>query len=157
MKTISPKKLHELKNANSNITLIDVRTPVEFRSVHVGFAENLPLDEIDKDSASKVAENKDEVYLICKSGARSAKAYEKFASYGYQNIISVDGGTEAWSDSNYPVIEGKKSISIERQVRIAAGGLVVVGIALSFAVHISFIGISAFVGAGLMFAGITDT
>jgi len=56
-----------------------------------------------------------------------------------------------------PVVRGKKSIPLERQVRIAAGFLVLLGAVLGFFVHPYFIGLSAFVGAGLMFAGITDT
>ena len=56
-----------------------------------------------------------------------------------------------------PVVRGKKAISLERQVRIAAGSLVVVGALLGWSVHPAFVGLSAFVGAGLVFAGITDT
>jgi hypothetical protein len=69
----------------------------------------------------------------------------------------VEGGTDAWVAAGLPVVEGKGSISIERQVRIAAGSLVVLGIVLSLLAHPLFIGLSAFVGCGLVFAGITDT
>lgn len=63
----------------------------------------------------------------------------------------------AWEAAGLPVVRGKKAISLERQVRIAAGLLVLLGAILGFFVNPSFIGISAFVGAGLVFAGITDT
>jgi len=52
---------------------------------------------------------------------------------------------------------GKRTISLERQVRIAAGSLVLLGAVLSLLVHPYFIGLAAFVGAGLVFAGVTDT
>jgi hypothetical protein len=55
------------------------------------------------------------------------------------------------------VVRGKKAISLERQVRIAAGSLTFLGAALGAFVHPAFIGLSAFVGAGLIFAGVTDT
>ena len=56
-----------------------------------------------------------------------------------------------------PVIShGKKSISIERQVHIGAGALVLLGIILGFLVHPGFFGLSGFVGAGLIVAGVTD-
>jgi rhodanese-related sulfurtransferase len=69
----------------------------------------------------------------------------------------VTGGTVAWEQAGLPVKRGKKAISLERQVRIAAGFLTLLGAVLGFFVHPYFIGLSAFIGAGLMFAGITDT
>ena len=60
-------------------------------------------------------------------------------------------------EAGLPVVRGKKAISLERQVRIAAGSLVLLGVLLGWLVHPAFIGLSAFVGAGLVFAGVTDT
>jgi hypothetical protein len=68
----------------------------------------------------------------------------------------VEGGTLACVEAGVPVVRGRKAISLERQVRIAAGSLVLLGAGLSF-VHPAFVGIAAFVGAGLVFAGVTDT
>ena len=72
-------------------------------------------------------------------------------------MVNVDGGTNAWVEAGLPVERGKQTISLERQVRIAAGLLVLTGAALAFFVHPYLIGLSAFVGAGLVFAGVTDT
>jgi hypothetical protein len=72
-------------------------------------------------------------------------------------VVNVEGGTQAWDQAGLPVIRGEKTISLERQVRIAAGLLVVSGTALGAFVHPYFLGLAAFVGAGLVFAGITDT
>jgi rhodanese-related sulfurtransferase len=80
-----------------------------------------------------------------------------FHETGYSNVISVEGGTNAWSEAGLPVVRGKKAVSLERQVRIAAGFLVLLGIGLGVVVHPYLLGLSAFVGAGLMFSGITDT
>ena len=71
--------------------------------------------------------------------------------------MSVDGGTKAWAEAGLPVVRGQKAISLERQVRIVAGSLVLIGIVLGFLVHQSLFGLAAFAGAGLLFAGITDT
>ena len=84
-------------------------------------------------------------------------AAKKFIDAGITNVVSVEGGTLAWEAAGLPVARGKKTISLERQVRIAAGFLVLTGAVLGYLVNPNFIGISAFVGAGLMFAGITDT
>jgi len=71
--------------------------------------------------------------------------------------VVVEGGTLAWIEAGLSVNRGTtKVISLERQVRIAAGSLVLTGVLLAIFVHPYFIGISAFVGAGLIFAGITD-
>ena len=76
---------------------------------------------------------------------------------GLQNVINVEGGTQACTRTALPLVRGKKAMSLERQVRIAAGSLVVVGVTLGWFVHPVFFGLSAFVGSGLVFAGITDT
>jgi len=98
------------------------------------------------------------VKISCKStGGRAKKAAEKVANEGFSQAVVVEGGTLAWNDAGLPVERGAtKVISLERQVRIAAGSLVVLGVALGYFVHPWFIGLSAFVGAGLVFAGITD-
>ena len=72
-------------------------------------------------------------------------------------MVNVEGGTAAWQAAGLPVVEGKKTMSLERQVRIAAGSLIVTGVAIGHFVHPGGYGLSAFVGAGLVFAGITDT
>lgn len=158
MQTITVKKLYELYEAGGQPEVIDVRTPAEYREVHATLARNVPLDRL---NAKAVAESRNgdankPLYVICRSGTRGGKACEQFVAAGFDNVINVEGGTQAWEQAGLPVERGKKTISLERQVRIAAGALVLVGVALS-RIHPYFIGISAFVGAGLMFAGITDT
>ncbi len=158
METIDVNRLAELSSGNE-IDLIDVRTPVEYREVHATLAKNFPLDSLDP-QAIKTLRNGGStrpLYMICQSGNRSKKAVERLAGAGLENIISVEGGTNAWLQAGLPVVRGKKAISLERQVRIAAGSLVVIGAALGFFVHPAFIGLAAFIGAGLTFAGITDT
>ncbi len=156
--TISPKQLHDVVQAGKPVELIDVRTPVEFREVHVDFAKNLPLDQLD---AAQLAAGRNgagqPLYVICRSGARATQACQKISAAGYGNVVVVEGGTQAWDRAGLPVVRGKKCISLERQVRIAAGSLVLLGSALGYFVHPYFIGLAAFVGAGLTFAGITDT
>ena len=76
---------------------------------------------------------------------------------GLDSGVVVEGGTLAWIDARLPVTRGQsKVISLERQVRIAAGSLVCIGVLLGWFVHRGFFGLSAFVGAGLVFAGVTD-
>jgi len=156
--TISPQRLAELCKCGS-IDLLDVRTPAEFREVHVEFARNVPLDRLDPAALIQARNgNRDEpIYVLCRSGSRGRQACEKFLAAGFTNIINVEGGTLACVEVGLPVVRGKRAMSLERQVRIAAGSLVVMGVLLGWLVHPALLGLSAFVGAGLIFAGVTDT
>jgi rhodanese-related sulfurtransferase len=155
--SISAKELHDQVASGKAVELVDVRTPVEFREVHVTFARNIPLDQLD---AAKVTNGRNgstgPLYMICRSGSRGKQACEKLAAAG-MNVVNVEGGTLAWEQAGLRVTRGKKAISLERQVRIAAGLLVVTSAALGYFVNPAWIGLAAFVGAGLAFAGITDT
>jgi rhodanese-related sulfurtransferase len=159
MKTITPIELQKLLASTPGLPLLDVRTPVEFAEIHVPQARSIPLDEISpKDLAVSGQIRKDQpVYLLCRSGQRATKAAEKFAREGFSEPVVITGGTVAWIEANLPVVRGQsKVISLERQVRIVAGALVFTGVALGWFVHRGFYGLSVFVGAGLVFAGITD-
>jgi rhodanese-related sulfurtransferase len=156
--TITPQKLAELSRQGQGVDLIDVRTPVEFREVHVEFAHNVPLDRLDPAGVAQLRKSADQpLYVICRSGGRGGQACEKLQAAGLTNVVNVEGGTLAWDAAGLPVTRGKKAMSLERQVRIAAGSLVLIGVILSLTVHPYLIGLSAFVGAGLVFAGVTDT
>lgn len=158
METISVQQLSE-KHRSGQIDLIDVRMPAEYREVHAEGAKNHPLDVLDPKAIATARNGRsaEPLYVICKSGNRSTKAVQKFLDAGIENVVNVAGGTAAWDAAGLPVRRGQKAISLDRQVRIAAGSLVFAGAALGYFVHPYFIGLSAFVGAGLVFAGITDT
>lgn len=157
--TISPQELAARQQRGDVCELIDVRTSVEFREVHVTFARNEPLDRLDPNALMNARHdaNQPPLYVICRSGNRANQACEKFVAAGFTNVVSVAGGTLAWEQAGLPVTRGKKAISLERQVRIAAGLLVLTGAALGYFVDLHWIALSAFIGAGLAFSGITDT
>jgi rhodanese-related sulfurtransferase len=155
MKTILPVELQKILAAQPNATLLDVRTPVEFAEVHVPQARSIPLDELNPGSLQ--LPKSEPVYLLCRSGQRATKAAEKFSREGFAQPIIIEGGTLAWVDAGLPVTRGAtKVISLERQVRIAAGSLVFIGVILGWFVNHWFFVLSGFVGAGLVFAGISD-
>ncbi len=156
--TITARQLAQLCK-NGELELIDVRTPAEFREVHVERARNIPLDRLDAASIMQARNGSanEPLYVLCQAGSRAQQACEKFIRAGFANVINIEGGTTACVAAGLPVVRGKKAISLERQVRIAAGLLVLLGIILGWLVHPAFFGLAAFVGAGLVFAGITDT
>ena len=158
--TINVKQLQEAFADNSDLHLIDVRSPAEFQAVHAKGATNFPLNELNAERLEKefsVAKS-DTVYMICKMGGRSQKACEQMEKAGYENLVNVMGGTDDWVKHDFPSVqgEGKPMMAINRQVQIAAGSIVLVGIALSF-LSPWFLIVSGFVGAGLVFSGLTDT
>lgn len=137
--------------------VIDVRSPAEFASVHVAGARLTPLDQLDSIAFCEEFGTEEPVYILCQSGKRAAMAADKLMAAGHTNCVVVEGGTQAAIQANVPVNRGKGSISLERQVRIAAGSLVFIGTALGYYINPAFFIIPAVVGAGLTFAGITDT
>jgi rhodanese-related sulfurtransferase len=157
--TLSATDFARLCNENTNLDVIDVRTPAEFREVHLESAKNIPLHQLDPAAVMRArsAEDEQPLYLVCQAGGRGSKACEAFHAAGFTNVVNIEGGTKACIEAGLPVVRGPGTVSLERQVRIAAGALVLIGCLLAWFVHPFFLALSIFVGAGLMFAGITDT
>lgn len=157
IQTVNAQAVAAEQQAGKPVRLIDVRTPIEFAEVHAVGARNVPLDQLNTAELLADPAGADEpIYLICKSGGRAGKACEALIAAGGKNIFSVAGGTDAWIAAGLGV-ERKSVMSLERQVRIAAGLLVLTGVALGSLANAWFYALSAFVGAGLVFAGITNT
>ena len=157
--TITPRELAALRDRGEAVDVIDVRTPAEYREMHAEHARLVPLDRLDPESlvVHCAGPGGRGLYTICRSGSRGRQAAERFRAAGYGDVVNVEGGTLAWEQAGLPVVRGRAMMSLERQVRIAAGSLVMLGTALGAFVHPAFLGLSAFVGAGLVFAGLTDT
>ncbi len=137
--------------------LLDVRTPGEFEAEHIAGAYNVPLDTLGEHGAEIRAAVAEPVVLICRSGQRARKAEEALTDAGMSNLHILDGGMTAWVATGQPVRRGTPRMSLERQVRIAAGSLAGAGGLLALLVHPLFAAVPAAVGSGLVFAGITDT
>jgi rhodanese-related sulfurtransferase len=143
----------------SELTVIDVRTPGEYASGHLPGAHNIPLDSLDRavDALRPVAERSD-LLLVCASGNRSADARGRLAGHGIEAAHLV-GGTQAWVRQGHGVgraAGARTSWSMERQVRLAAGSLVLTGVAFSRVSRWSLL-LSGGVAAGLVFSAVTDT
>ena len=108
--SISPAKLAELTREGRKIELIDVRTPVEFREVHLNIARNVPLDQLDPKAVvqARNGSSSEPLYLICKGGGRSLQACEKFLKAGFTDVVNVEGGTMACIAAGLPVVPARK-------------------------------------------------
>ncbi len=153
MKTITPS---QLKQRLADVALLDVRTPAEFEEIHIPGSRLLPLHEWDETKVKDVAAQSKEWVLVCRSGNRASQAGQKLAVAGADNFLVLEGGVTAWEAAGGEVNRGQKSISIERQVRMAAGALVLSGVLLGYFFNPWFLLLSGFVGGGLIFAGVTD-
>ncbi|MGJ8678436.1 MAG: rhodanese-like domain-containing protein [Akkermansiaceae bacterium] len=138
--------------------IIDVRTSAERKSLHILGSSFHCLDSLNPEEISKL--DMKEIYLLCHAGARAEKAREKISQTGIKNMPAmqvISGGIASWKSENCPVVENTSVMSLERQVRIAAGGLVFIGAMLALLINTNWLFLPAFVGAGLVFAGITNT
>jgi rhodanese-related sulfurtransferase len=149
--------LVRLLDSDPRVRVLDVRTPGEFESAHIRGAYNVPLDTLGEHAAEIRASVADPVVLVCQSGARARRADEALRAAGMPNLHVLDGGLNGWIAAERPVERPRPRMSLERQVRVAAGSLVATGAILALAVNPLFAFLPAFVGSGLVFAGVTDT
>ncbi|MEO0454755.1 MAG: rhodanese-like domain-containing protein [Verrucomicrobiota bacterium] len=158
METKTVQEIHQKRQAD-NIPLLDVRTPAEFREAHAEGAVNLPLDQVSPQTFTEALPGADgkPVAVICGSGKRSAMAIQKLETSGIQQLINVEGGTQAWIAAQLPHQTGKTVMSLERQVRISAGTIIVLGCVLGAFLHPGYYFMALFIGAGFIFSGLTDT
>ncbi len=150
--------LNVMAEASTGALLLDVRSPAEFRSGRVQGAVNLPLESVNATTVHALLQGREQatVLLLCASGGRARTAAQRLASSGLKTLV-VQGGTNSCAQAGLPMDKDAGGmISVERQVRIAAGALVATGVILGTWVHPSFYGLSGFIGAGLVFAGVTD-
>lgn len=137
------------------ITLIDVREPVEFAAEHLHGAKNLPLSRLRPDQLRGLGDQN--VVLYCRSGQRSGQAMVQLQAAGI-SCTQLQGGLQAWTTAGYPLQKNPQApISLFRQVQIVAGSLVLIGTVAGVLVSPWFLCLSGFVGAGLVFAGISNT
>jgi rhodanese-related sulfurtransferase len=155
LKTITPAEAARL--LRDGATLVDVREPDEHARERIPGARNLPLSRLEE--AELAAPDGKPVLFHCRSGARThGNAARLAAKAGVCEAYVVEGGLEAWKRAGLPVAEDRRQpLELMRQVQITAGSMVVLGVLLGATVSPWLYGLSAFVGAGLVFAGVTGT
>ncbi|HMW49361.1 MAG TPA: rhodanese-like domain-containing protein [Cellvibrionaceae bacterium] len=159
MQRIHPLDLISRKTADTCI--LDVRTAAEVKAASLPDCLHIPLHELTPERLQAVLSKSGKdgrcIYLLCQAGRRAEMAAEQLTGKINAELCIIEGGMEAVKQSNIQLnAPGPKVISLERQVRIIAGLLVLTGAALGAWVNPAFYGLSAFVGAGLTFAGISD-
>ncbi len=147
---LSPQQLEA-----SAVTVIDVREYPEYAAAAIPGSMPVPLSRVERH-----AENwpKDaEIVLVCRSGCRALLAAQKLEKLGFDRVAVLEGGIEAWQRAGLPLQTAqRKPWSLERQVRVVAGSMVLLSAILGLTASPWFFAWTLFVGAGLTFAGISD-
>jgi rhodanese-related sulfurtransferase len=142
--------------ADRQIRLLDVRTPAEFEGGHIAGSYNVPLATLGE-HAAELAEVGAPVVLVCRGGNRARQAEQVLRESGMARLHVLDGGLSAWQGAGHPVrITGRVRWALDRQVRLAAGVIVLTGVLLSVLVNPAFLWVAAFMGAGLTFSAVAD-
>lgn len=151
---LAPADLQQRLLAGEPLQLVDVREAVEFAGMRIGRASLLPLGELER-RAGELARDKP-IVCVCRSGQRSGQAVRTLMALGFSQVSQLDGGLLAWEQAGLPLErDANAPWALERQVRFAVGLLILTGLALSL-VWPPAVALSWFVGAGLVFAAVTD-
>lgn len=150
----TPQELAEALAAGG--VAVDVREPGEIAAERVPGVRAMPLSRFDEHGSG--LDRARPVYVVCRSGTRARQAALRLAAAGHEDVRVVAGGILAWSAAGLPVERGASAVwAMERQVRLAAGALVLLGVAMGVFVHPALLALAGFVGAGLAFSAVTDS
>jgi sulfur dioxygenase len=155
--SVSAQQLAAELQTSPKLRLLDVRTPAEFASLRIQGSIDVPFDRLDPAGLMGSFGIDAPLYCVCQTGTRSQLAAQMLRAAGFRRVVHVDGGTNAWQAAGLPVVRGERStISLERQVRIAAGALVLASVAAGAFIHPLGYALAALVGAGLMQSGLSS-
>lgn len=151
---VTVKIAEDLWIGNKVPHLVDVRSAAEFRSGHLPGAYNIPLEELEGRIGD--LDRSRPLLLVCQSGQRAELAARRLAQLGIASDV-LEGGTNAWKQARGPLVRSSRTHwSLERQVRLAAGLMVLTGVSLSLSLGRGWISLAAAAGLGLTFAGLTN-
>jgi rhodanese-related sulfurtransferase len=154
MNSITAEELANRLKEGERTQVIDVRDPSEFAAGHIPGAVNIPLGEVE--SRLEDMTDVDEIVLVCQTGTRAGMACERIEDRK-KRLLVLEDGTSSWISGDRSIVASTQSRwSLDRQVRLGAGMMVLAGTLLSLFAVPGWIYLAVFVGAGLTFAGATD-
>lgn len=157
MKKISVQQFESEFKPGAGAQCLDVREPAEHAQTRLEPFALCSLSGLSEKSVQTLDRSKT-TYLLCRSGSRACQAGERLEKMGFSDLRVIEGGLTAFEAAGKPLIRGSSRVwSLERQVRFAAGFLVLLGIVLAATVHRAGIFLSLFVACGLIFSAVTDT
>lgn len=153
---IDSAELQSLMASETPPRVLDVRTPGEFETAHIPGAYNVPLDMLREHRQEILAHLDQDVVLVCRSGQRASQAEEALRTAGLTNVHILEGGVTAWEGKGFAMNRGRRRWDLERQVRLVAGTIVALSVLIgAFVPGVQWVAFA--IGAGLMFAAVTNT
>ena len=157
MTDIDAQTLREWINHHDDLTVLDVRSAAEFEGLHIKGSYNVPLPLL-SEHADEVADRLDRrVVLVCQSGVRATQARAHLTAAGLEHAVVLTGGVPAFESAGGEVVRGAQRWSLERQVRLAAGSLVLAGLVGGKLISPKVSMLAGAIGAGLSFSAATNT
>ncbi|MEU4360386.1 rhodanese-like domain-containing protein [Promicromonospora sp. NPDC023987] len=154
--TIEPDELKQ-RLVDDALTIIDVRTPAEFESVHIRGSYNVPLPLLSEHTHDLADRLGGRVVLVCHSGVRAGQAQVRLSSVGLPSGEVLAGGITAFESAGGPVVRGAQRWAMDRQVRMVAGSLVLVGFLGSTLIHPRLGYLTGAIGAGLTYSALSNS
>lgn len=149
------KKL--LASDESGVAVLDVRTPAEFESVHIPGSYNLPLELVAEHAHDVTRKLGKQIVLVCQSGVRAGQARQRLVDIDIEAGSVLEGGIAAYEKSGGTVVRGTRRWAMDRQVRMSAGSLVLLGFVASKLIHPKLGYLSAAIGAGLTYSAASNS
>jgi rhodanese-related sulfurtransferase len=154
---LAPETLRSWITEHQDLVVIDVRSAAEFESMHIRGSYNVPLPLLSEHTDELAARLGSRVVLVCQSGARAEQARQRLGKSGIDTAYVLTGGAPGFAAAGGDVVQGKNRWDLERQVRLAAGSLVVLGLAGGKFVSPRIRTLAGVIGAGLTFSAATNT
>ena len=155
--TVTPEDLKSWISSGTDVVVLDVRSAAEFESLHIKGSYNVPLPLLAEHTREFAARLDTKVVLVCQSGVRASEAKKNLAGAGFNDAQVLEGGVPAYSRAGGETVEGAKIWDLERQVRMAAGSLVIAGLAGGKFLSPRVRTVAGVIGAGLTFSAATNT
>ena len=157
--TLAPADLRDALDSNTPPTVIDVRSPAEYSSVHIRGSYNVPLPLLAEHGEEFASRLPGQVVLICQSGNRARQAGERLEAVGVNpdSVTVLDGGIASYEAAGGEVLRGKGAWAMDRQVRMVAGSLVLAGVTASKVLSPKFAYLAGAIGAGLTYSAASNS
>ncbi|WP_019484295.1 rhodanese-like domain-containing protein [Arthrobacter sp. TB 23] len=154
---LDPETLQSWFKEHRDLVVIDVRSAAEFESMHIRGSYNVPLPLLSEHTDELAARLGSRVVLVCQSGVRAEQARQRLGRSGIDGAFVLTGGAPGFAAAGGDVVKGKDRWDLERQVRLVAGSLVLVGLVGGKFVSPKIRTIAGVIGTGLTFSAATNT
>lgn len=154
---IAPEQLKGWISSGAEVVVLDVRSAAEFETMHIRGSYNVPLPLLAEHTEEFATKLGTKVVLVCQSGVRATEAKANLAGAGFGDAHVLSGGVPAYQQAGGETVEGVQRWALERQVRMAAGSLVIAGLAGGKFLSPQLRTVAGVIGAGLTFSAATNT